>query len=76
MIKLLEHCLHVPIIKEIIFLPTIDMLNNNVYYFIIITKTIITKHVEGKHNVYDKINKKLINQNIQYKFQALGHGLK
>jgi hypothetical protein len=56
MIKLLEHCLHVPIIKEIIFLPRIDMLNNNVYYFIIITKTIITKHVEGKHNVYD--NKK------------------
>jgi hypothetical protein len=33
------------------------MLNNNVYYFIIIKKTIITKHVEDKHNVYDN-NKK------------------
>jgi hypothetical protein len=57
MIKLLEHCLYVPIIKEIIFLPRIDMLNNNVYYFIIIKKMIITKHVEDKHSVYDN-NKK------------------
>jgi hypothetical protein len=32
------------------------MLNNNVYYFIIITKTIVIKHVEGKHNVYDEKN--------------------
>jgi hypothetical protein len=53
MIKLLEHCLHVPIVKEIIFRLRTDMLNNNIYYFIIITKTIITKHVKGKHNVYD-----------------------